>query len=312
MSENFTKNLPPEFVRNVVGVCGETGARWLHDLPRIVAEIAAEWSLEVRVHFPNLSYNFAAPCVCKNGCEAVLKIGFPETVPVIFGEAAFLRAADGDGTVRLLQFDRERRALLLERLSPGEELKRVCETDDERATRIAVKLLKRIHSRMRLTDGFPSLESWTDGFRKAAKPHFAASFVEKARVYFIELGAASDGFCTGIFIIKIFYQRVVVSFWRLTPKQSSATSVTKSPFSSTIREAGFCRARIGWRWRSGVSRFSPKHLPSSRKIYENGLMLKRFCRRGGRLKTAEAARKNGWRARKSGKIKKIWKMHSLE
>jgi streptomycin 6-kinase len=191
MSENFTKNLPPEFVRNVVGVCGETGARWLHDLPRIVAEIAAEWSLEVRVHFPNLSYNFAAPCVCKNGCEAVLKIGFPETVPVIFGEAAFLRAADGDGTVRLLQFDRERRALLLERLSPGEELKRVCETDDERATRIAVKLLKRIHSRMRLTDGFPSLESWTDGFRKAAKPHFAASFVEKARVYFIELGAAS-------------------------------------------------------------------------------------------------------------------------
>src|SRR5688572_2420810 len=50
----------------------------------------------------------------------------------------------------------------------------------------------------------------------------------------------------------------------------------------------------------------PKHLKSSRKICGNGLLLIRFCRRGGHLrKTAKTGNAN-WLSRKFGKYNYIY------
>lgn len=191
MSENFTQNLPPRFVANVAGAGGAKGARWLRDLPRIIDEIAGRWSLIVESHFPNLSYNFVAPCVRANGAAAVLKIGFPEAHSVIFGEAAFLRAANGNGAVKLLRFDPERRALLLERLTPGESLKRMCAADDEQATRVAAGVLKRIRRQPPPSGEFPTLKSWIDDFQTAEPIAYAGDAMKKAQNHFAELAASS-------------------------------------------------------------------------------------------------------------------------
>jgi streptomycin 6-kinase len=90
MDKNFISNLPPRFVKNTLDLCGGAGEQWLNELPRIIEELSENWLLKTEKPFPNLSYNFVAPCVCSNGGEAVLKIALPLDNPEIFNEARFL------------------------------------------------------------------------------------------------------------------------------------------------------------------------------------------------------------------------------
>lgn len=187
MKEKHLSELPEDFKENIFGLHAEKGEQWLENLPRLVKEISESWSLVVAKPFLNLSYNFAAPCVCADGTKAVLKIGFAEENSIIHNEANFLKLLDGNGVVKLLRNDKNRCALLLERLLPGESLKGICRIDDERATRIAAELLSRINCKTPKTDHFPTLESWTDGFQKAERVNFASEAVKKAKDYFAEL-----------------------------------------------------------------------------------------------------------------------------
>jgi streptomycin 6-kinase len=74
--------------------------------------------------------------------DAVLKINFPHADSE--HEADALAHWDGEGAVRLLARDDERRALLLERAVPGGVL---WEESDEAATRTAAEVLARLHRR---------------------------------------------------------------------------------------------------------------------------------------------------------------------
>jgi streptomycin 6-kinase len=192
MSGNFLDNLPKRFVQNTLGVCGRKGKEWLNDLPQIVEELSANWSLEVEKSFPNLSYNYVAPCVCEGTIEAVLKIGLPEEKPEIYNEARFLRTANGNGAVKLLKSDESRRAILLERLSPGANLKEVCLTDEAKAVEIAVGIMRGLLKEPPPNSPFRRLEDWFNNFFvKAAKTNFPFEFQIKTREFYEELSSAS-------------------------------------------------------------------------------------------------------------------------
>lgn len=192
MKEKRIVRLPEKFRQNILELHAGKGARWLADLPDLIAEISAKWSLSVEQPFPNLSYNYVAPCVCADGAQAVLKIGFSQEDSVIFSEAACLKLLDGRGAVKLLRFDENYRALLLERLIPGENLKGICRTDDEQATRIAIDVMRRLCRSPPETIKFPTLENWMNGLRTAEKVNFAPRSVARARNYFEELSDASE------------------------------------------------------------------------------------------------------------------------
>jgi streptomycin 6-kinase len=92
--------------------------------------VAAEWETELGEPFALARYSFVAPA----GAHAVLKVTPPEDDESDEeGEALELWA--GDGAVRLLRRDRYRRALLLERAHPGED---IAELAEEEATQAAV------------------------------------------------------------------------------------------------------------------------------------------------------------------------------
>jgi streptomycin 6-kinase len=74
-----------------------------------------------------------------DGAEAVLKICFPHRESE--HEADALRTWDGDGAVRLLEHDADRRALLIERCRPGTPLG---EVGMETALDVLVELLPRL------------------------------------------------------------------------------------------------------------------------------------------------------------------------
>jgi streptomycin 6-kinase len=101
-------------------------------LARVALDVAADWGLELGTPFTLSRYSLVAPT--HDG--SVLKVTPPEDDESDEeGEALELWA--GHGAVRLLRRDRARRALLLERLTPGTDLS---ELPEDEATAITVDL----------------------------------------------------------------------------------------------------------------------------------------------------------------------------
>ena len=190
MNKTFIAELPKKFVLTTLEVCGELGGKWLNDLPQIIGEIEKNWLVSAEKSFSNLSYNYVAPCVCTDGGGAVLKIALPLNEPEIFNEAQFLKMANGDGAVKLLKSDESRRAILLERLKPGENLKEACRRNEERAVEIAVPIIRRLLKEPPPNSAFRRLDEWFDNFfEKAAATEFPSEFYHKAREFYEQLSS---------------------------------------------------------------------------------------------------------------------------
>jgi len=105
-------------------------------LESIARQVASEWGLTIGPPFAMSNYSHVAPA----GDDAVLKIAWQDDEESLH-EADALEAWAGDGAVRLLRADRSRRALLLERALPGDDLSAL---DSAAATTIAVDLARRL------------------------------------------------------------------------------------------------------------------------------------------------------------------------
>jgi len=97
----------------------------LERLPRLAQEAAEHWSLDVEEPYEYANVSLALPAG-----DAVLKISFPHRESE--HEAAALAHWDGHGAVRLLAYDAERNAMLLERCVPGTSLLELAERDGYR------------------------------------------------------------------------------------------------------------------------------------------------------------------------------------
>jgi len=85
--------------------CGAGG--WLRDLPRLIAELEAEWSVSVGV-LPHSSEAFVAEASLADGTPAVLKLLIPQDGAAGRHEITTLRLAGGQGCVGLLRDDAAR------------------------------------------------------------------------------------------------------------------------------------------------------------------------------------------------------------
>ncbi|HEX6725343.1 MAG TPA: aminoglycoside phosphotransferase family protein [Gaiella sp.] len=105
-------------------------------LAETAREVAAEWGIELGAPFPLARFSFVAAA----GTDAVLKVT-PRWDDEADHEADALRLWAGDGAVPLLRHDRERRALLLGRARPGEDIGALGEDE---AIAIAVTVGRRL------------------------------------------------------------------------------------------------------------------------------------------------------------------------
>jgi len=179
---------------NVTSLHGGAGVDWLHRLPDIIAECEREWAITASQPFPNLSYNYAAPALGRGGANLVLKIGRPS--PAFRAETEALRWFDGRGSVRLLAYDADLGAMLLERLSPGEPLSRL--SCDQQATSAAAQVMQQLWRPAPPLSGFPTIENWAAGLQRLRQRFegetgpLPRGLVERAETLFAELIASMD------------------------------------------------------------------------------------------------------------------------
>ena len=116
-----------------------THADWLRTVPDLAAECCEEWGLRLGEPYEAGAAGYAVRAELPDGTAAVLKLVHPHRETE--HEADALRLWDGDGAVRLLAEDEERRALLLERCEPGTKLQ---EAGADVALDVLVGLLPRL------------------------------------------------------------------------------------------------------------------------------------------------------------------------
>jgi streptomycin 6-kinase len=130
------------------------GSAWLSELPDLVGSCVHEWELALSAPFQPAAISWVAPARLPDGTAAVLKVNFPE--PESEHEADALQWWDGDGAVRLLAQDRARRALLIARCEPGDQLRHL--PDETAANHIAAGVLRRLWNKPAPRDaGYRSL-----------------------------------------------------------------------------------------------------------------------------------------------------------
>lgn len=115
--------LPPTVRATVVQYFGDDGRQWLHRLPDEVARRCDAWGLTVTGEaFSGGTHSYVAPVVRTDGSGAVLKI--PVVDEENAAEPTALFCYDGDGAIRLYDYDPASGAMLLEHAVPGTPLVR--------------------------------------------------------------------------------------------------------------------------------------------------------------------------------------------
>ena len=137
---------------------------WLDEVPATVAELSNDWGL---TDVGPIASDYIGVSVVLQGRSAlhgdvVLKLVPPDGEARVY-EASALAAWNGRGAVRLLERDAHRRALLLERLAPGEVLDATDETDDD-ATRALAEVAARLAVAPpgEVTGELPGLDDWAE------------------------------------------------------------------------------------------------------------------------------------------------------
>jgi streptomycin 6-kinase len=142
-------------------------------LDRTAAEVRERWALVNDGALP-MRNRYVEPVRRADGTPAVLKVG-----PA--GDGDFDRELDavewfsGHGGVEVLALDRERGALLMERVFPGAELRELALEDDEAATEIAAGVMERLWLPAPATTRLPTVGDWGE---ESLTGHDAAVFSE--------------------------------------------------------------------------------------------------------------------------------------
>ncbi|HEX6032246.1 MAG TPA: aminoglycoside phosphotransferase family protein [Tepidiformaceae bacterium] len=133
----------------------EEGRAWIDGLASLVGELCDEWGLEPGVSDFSLSYNFVL-AVQRGANPAVLKLGVPGAD--FLREITALEVYGGEGMCAVLEEDRPRAAMLLERIEPGTPLLHLGETPG--AISAAVSVMRQLRKPAPPGSGLEPLSDW--------------------------------------------------------------------------------------------------------------------------------------------------------
>jgi streptomycin 6-kinase len=159
---------------------GLTYDEWRTRVPDLVTDCCKDWDLRIGEPYTQGAAGYATRAELLDGTPVVLKIIFPHREAA--HEAAALRVWNGDGAVRLLAYDEERWAMLLERCEPGTLL---AHSDQDTALDVFVGLLPRLWKTVGepfrpLADEVLSwIESLPEDWERAGRP-FDRGIVDEA------------------------------------------------------------------------------------------------------------------------------------
>ena len=194
MVAGSVNGLPSELVSHVSEGCGEAGKAWLRELPETIASLEKHWSIAVEPAFAGVEYNFVAPARTVDGQDVVLKIAPPWDPIEIFGEAEYLKFRGGKRCVRLIGVNDGHKAILIERIFPGQALFMAFEQNPDDTIAPAIEVLQAVIGPVPADASTPvTLDKWFEGLRRYHETDFPHDYAKKALDLYDVLSARPGG-----------------------------------------------------------------------------------------------------------------------
>jgi streptomycin 6-kinase len=153
--------IPDYFRSKMKSMYGDSGLLWTDQTEQIILSLKEKYNLTFGEPF-SLSYNFVVPVVMADDTSAVLKMGYPNQD--FTNEFHALRDFTGDAMVKVIDFDEERRWILLSHLKPGTALHSL--RDEEAQLKIFASVARRLWRKPSSAHSFPDTEAWSEGIKR--------------------------------------------------------------------------------------------------------------------------------------------------
>jgi streptomycin 6-kinase len=152
-------DLPVEKRDAIVREFADGGKNWVENYPAMLGECVERWQLRLTgIASAGLPINVIFYAQSAQGDPLVLKMGYPH--PEQKTEIIALRAYQGRDAVRILDWDDETGAFLLERILPGKKLRDV--SDSIERSRIRIRLIGDLPRPVSGISGLPSYGEWME------------------------------------------------------------------------------------------------------------------------------------------------------
>lgn len=184
--------IPEDFANFMIEIAGEEGRAWIERLPAILAACEERWNVTIGAPVGNLSFNYVAPAILADGTEVMLKTGLTDEFP---SQPEALRHFAGHGMVKLLAYDEQNAAMLMERLKPGTSLRAV--EDDEAVISATADVMRKLWRPLPPEHyPFPTVADWGEGFAQVRQLYdggtgpFPPTTFDRAEKLYAELTAS--------------------------------------------------------------------------------------------------------------------------
>jgi streptomycin 6-kinase len=168
------------FYENISNLYGVRGQAWLTNLPFIIKSLSDAWCLTNIDPVNNMTFHYVATATLDAKQDVVLKIGFDEMV--IQNEKKALEYFDGMGSIQLLAYHPEHKALLLQQAVPGTTLKSLYPKQIDMVMDIYVKTMHKLHeNKLPHTHTFEHIENWLTSIDKVSSDLLPNNLLHKAR-----------------------------------------------------------------------------------------------------------------------------------
>lgn len=150
------------------------------DIEFLIEKLCNKWQLaNIRpLVQTSLTNNYVAVAYSAiYNCDVVLKILIADT-----HERQALELFNGNGCVKLLDYDDEQKGLLLEYITPGISLKTLFPVDDIKALEVTAQVIKKLQENNPITraSGFKTVNQWLDLLSKSKSKKIPAFLLHRA------------------------------------------------------------------------------------------------------------------------------------
>jgi streptomycin 6-kinase len=164
--------------KNIINANGQQGESWINTLETTIALLQKRWLLTEIHPVNNMSWNYVALCR-QNGNPGVLKIGCD--AKAIKDEFNALQHFAGAGAIKVIDYDAEYHALLLEQAIPGYLLKEHHPKQMEDVIGIYAAVVKKLTMHSPIQKSFKHVSEWCAVIDNMDDPRIPARFIIKAK-----------------------------------------------------------------------------------------------------------------------------------
>lgn len=153
-------------------------------ITRSLTNLASIWHLnDIKpLSYSLITNRFVAKAYSKNiESDVVIKLGLQDS---LIQECRALEYFNGNGCVRLLDYNRDHNALLLPYLKPGNDLKRLFPDQEHESIQIVSRLVKKLHVdayQPKAGDDFAKVQEWLAVIKSDGYKNIPRSLMSKAR-----------------------------------------------------------------------------------------------------------------------------------